>query len=255
MRTEMKPAAVLLLSAVAFVAGAARAQEAPDLVRGRKLFDAHCARCHSIGGTGGEGPSLVRPTLRHAADDATLFTIVQEGIEGTKMPGTWTLSDVETWDVVGYVRSLGRLEPESLSGDPIRGRELFEGRLGCGVCHVVRGEGGVFGPELSDIGLRRGAAHLRESIVEPGATVDPAYVVVTLRTPEGDEIRGARVNEDSFTLQVRDATGELRSFAKRELSGLDKKFGESLMPSYAGELDESELEDLVAYLASLRGTP
>lgn len=249
----MKTSAILLLSALVTGGGIASAQESRDVERGKKLFDAHCARCHGIGGNGGEGPSLVRAELRHAADDASLVTIVQEGIEGTRMPGTWTLSNVETWDIVAYVRSLGRVQPEKLPGDPVRGRALFEGRLGCGVCHVVGGEGGVLGPELSDIGLRRGAAHLHEAIVAPGATVDPAYVVVTARTSGGGEIRGARVNEDSFTLQIRDESGNLRSFTKRELNGMEKRFGESLMPSYAKELDTTEFEDLVAYLASLRG--
>ena len=27
---------------------------------GKQLFDIHCSRCHGIGGTGGEGPSLTR---------------------------------------------------------------------------------------------------------------------------------------------------------------------------------------------------
>ena len=36
---------------------------------GKSLFDAQCARCHGVGGTGGEGPSLAVPILRHAGDD------------------------------------------------------------------------------------------------------------------------------------------------------------------------------------------
>jgi hypothetical protein len=66
---------------------------------------------------------------------------------------------------------------------------------------------------------------------------------------------GLRVNEDSFTLQLRDQAGRIHSFSKLELEGLEKLPGESLMPSYQSELSETGLEDLVAYLASLRGEP
>jgi len=66
-------------------------------------------------------------------------------------------------------------------------------------------------------------------------------------------VRGIRVNEDSFTIQLRDAGNRFHSFRKSELSSLKKEFGESLMPGYASKFTAAELDDLVAYLASLRG--
>jgi hypothetical protein len=62
-----------------------------------------------------------------------------------------------------------------------------------------------------------------------------------------------RVNEYSFTIQVRDATNRFRSFRKRELKVLERQPNRSLMPSYRERLSASELDDLTAYLASLRG--
>ena len=243
-----------LLVAGLLLVGSASAQD-ENLLRGRKLFDSHCARCHNMGGTGGEGPSLARPTLRYAADEEALVKVIQEGIEGTDMPSTWQISDNEVRQIAAYVRSLGRVESTPLPGDRERGRDVFEGASGCGSCHMVGGDGGNLGPDLSDVGLRRGAAYLRESLVSPGATVPERYLLVRAQIRVGEEVVGVRVNEDSFTIQLRDPLGRIHSLSKLELENLDKAFGESLMPSYESDLSQSELEDLVAYLASLRGEP
>ena len=65
-------------------------------------------------------------------------------------------------------------------------------------------------------------------------------------------VRGVRVNEDSFTIQLRDDSNRFRSFRKSDLKELKKEFDVSTMPSYKS-LTAVELDDLVAYLASLRG--
>ena len=120
---------------------------------------------------------------------------------------------------------------------------------------MIEGEGGILGPDLSDVGLRRGAAYLRESLVSPGATIAERFLLVRAQTRAGQEVVGVRVNEDSFTIQLRDQAGRIHSLSKLELQDLEKAFGESLMPSYGSELSAFELDDLIAYLASLRGEP
>ncbi len=241
-------AALLLAADLAF-------PQDETLVRGRKLFDAHCSRCHNMGGTGGEGPSLARPILRHAKDEEALVKVIQEGIEGTEMPGTWMISGNEIRQIAAYVLSLGRVESTPLRGDANRGREMFEGASGCAGCHMVEGDGGNVGPDLSDVGLRRGADYLRQAVLSPGATVAEGFLLVRARTRAGEEVTGLRVNEDTFTIQLRDQAGGIHSLSKLELEGLEKVFSESLMPSYETALSAEELEDLIAYLASLRGEP
>ncbi|HLE69047.1 MAG TPA: c-type cytochrome [Vicinamibacteria bacterium] len=242
----------LLASGLLLLAFVSSAQD-EALLRGRKLFDSHCARCHNMGGTGGEGPSLARPTLPYAADEEALVKVIQEGIEGTDMPGAWQISGNEVRQIAAYVRSLGRVESTPLPGDRERGRDVFEGASGCGSCHIIEGQGGILGPDLSDVGLRRGADYLRESLVSPGATIPERYLLVRAQTRAGEEVVGVRVNEDSFTIQLRDQAGRIHSLSKLELEDLEKAFGESLMPSYGSELRATELDDLIAYLASLRG--
>jgi cytochrome c553 len=52
---------------------------------------------------------------------------------------------------------------------------------------------------------------------------------------------------------VKDLQGKFHSFRKSSLKELRRLKEESPMPSYERLLDAAELDDLVAYLASLRG--
>ena len=79
------------------------------------------------------------------------------------------------------------------------------------------------------------------------------FLQVRLTTQDGREITGARVNEDPFSIQVRDISGRIYSFWKEELKELHKDWGKSPMPSYKDKLTAAETEDLVSYLGSLRG--
>ena len=222
-----------------------------ELTQGQRLFDIHCSRCHGLGGVGGEGPNLMRENLRRSTTDEALLSIVEDGIEGTDMPGAWTLNGQEIRGVAAYVRSLGTVAREDLPGDPARGRDLYDATL-CSTCHVVNGEGIAFGPDLSDIGLLRGSAHLRESIRDPAASVTPRYRTVLVEDAGGAETMGVRMNEDTFTIQILDQAGRLRSFRKTEIRRFELLPEESLMMSYA-DFGDDELDDLVAYLATLRG--
>ena len=226
---------------------------AADLKNGQQLFMAQCARCHGSKGEGGRGAVLAQARLRHAPDDGSLFLVVRDGIKGTEMPAGYALDTRETWQLVAYVRSLGRMAPETVSGDPKHGQELYQTKGHCSQCHIIGGQGGSLGPELSDIGSRRSAAHLRAAILDPGSTLPEGFLAMRLVTKDGRRISGVRLNEDTFTIQVRDLNGGVHSFFKEDLKELQRDTGKSPMPSFRGTLSESEVDDLVAYLVSLRG--
>jgi putative heme-binding domain-containing protein len=234
------------------------ARTASDLVRGQRLFESQCARCHGVKGTGGTGPGLNRARLRRAADDQALFALIKEGIPGTEMDATWQMDAREIRQVASYVRSLGRAEVTPLPGDPARGKAVYA-KGDCSRCHAVRGQGGVLGPDLTDVGARRGAAHLRRILLDPGSAklLDSygylAFLNVQVATGDGRVVQGLRVNEDSFTIQIRDADNRLHSFEKRELAGTKREPAASAMPAYAKTLSASEIDDLIAYLSGLRG--
>ena len=225
-----------------------------DLARGKQLFEAQCSPCHGIQGTGGKGANLVLPTLKHAADDAGLFSIIQDGIDNTGMPRTWQMTDHEIWLVVAHVRSLGRVAVEQLPGDPAQGRALFAAE-GCGGCHIVNGVGGSLGPDLDEVGARRSSGRLRQSLLAPGSALPDGFVMVRAVRADGSVLEGVRVNEDSFTMQLRDLANRFYSVRKQQLQSLEYKSAATPMPGYGDKLSPLEIDHLVAYLASLRGKP
>lgn len=268
MRQSLLTAAICVLAA-----SMSRAQAPPpkplaqptaaDLTHGSKLFVGYCSRCHGADGTGGMGPSLARPRLRRAADEAGIIDILQNGVPGTSMAAAFWLSEREIAQVAAYVRSLGQRPEEPLPGDPARGHDVY-GRSACATCHIVNGEGAGIGPDLSDIGAQRGASFIRRSLIDPAAArperpipYEPysyeAYLMVRAQPRGGTEVTGIRVNEDAFTIQIRDQQG-LHSFRKRELERLVREPGTSLMPSYRDTLRARDLDDLVAFLMTLRVT-
>lgn len=242
-----------------FLTVTARAQSPDDdVAHGKKLYGGHCALCHGQTGTGGKGPSLAQPTLGRAPDDTRLIEVIRSGIPGTEMPGSWQLTPHEATQVAAFVRSLGRVPRVPLPGDAARGKTLYESKGACRACHIIRGEGSSYGPELTEIGLRRSADYLREALLQPGASVPNGFLMVTVTTREGKAspgktIRGIRVAEDSFTIQLRDSGNQFHSFRKSALANLKQEFHTSPMPSYETKFSAAELDDVIAYLASLRG--
>jgi cytochrome c oxidase cbb3-type subunit 3 len=253
----MKYVLFCLVSAMAAMAAVKEAKvklpsSRADLAEGEKLFQNHCALCHGPKGEGGRGPILAQAKLSRAPDDAALLKILEDGIRGTEMPGADSMSEREMKQTAAYVRSLGKVPQKPVPGNPAHGAEIYRGKGACTTCHSIKGEGGISGPDLAGIGGRRSAAYLRESLVDPGKAVPEGYLLVTVSAKDGRSVTGVRVNEDSFSLQIRDASGRSYSFWKNEIAQVDKQRGKSPMPSYKGQLSDDELTDLVAHLASLK---
>lgn len=234
---------------------------AQDLENGETLYRTLCARCHGILGEGGEGPSLKRPTLIHAPDDATLVSVIVGGIPGTGMPGSRQLRGEDGPDVAAYVRSLGQLPPEEMPGDPVAGELVYNSNGNCNSCHIIDGIGTGIGPELSNVGQRRNLEYLRRSVTSPEADqpkiVDRfrgslnAFLTVRIVSEYGT-YEGMRVNEDAFTVQMRDLAGDYYSFVKQDLISYEKALGHSYMPGYDSVLTSQQIDDVVSYLMSLK---
>jgi cytochrome c oxidase cbb3-type subunit 3 len=222
-----------------------------DIALGKKLFAGRCAGCHGPGGDGGKGANLAVSILPRASDDRSLYRIIRYGLPETEMPGS-NMTPTEIWQVAAFVRTLGRLQVEISSGDPRKGGELLRGKAGCLQCHALGVEGGRLGPQLADIGQRRGPAYLREKILDPSKAVPEQFRLVELKTKTGQAVSGIRLNEDTFSIQVRDLNDNLHSFWKEDLSEM-KQDRRTLMPSYRGRLNDRELNDVITYLVGLKG--
>ena len=138
------------------------------------------------------------------------------------------------------------------AGDATAGPALFEGKGECLTCHSIAGHGGSIGPELSKIGITRTRESLRLALVNPSAEIEKEYFTVVVVTKRGQTFRGIALNEDDLSIQIRDATGNPRSFLKDDLKSAPRQ-PISLMPSYAARLSPGEIDDLVSYLRTLRG--
>lgn len=227
---------------------------ADDIGSGKRVYRVHCASCHGADGRGGRGADLASGELYHGATDADLYRNIQDGIPGTEMPANW-LDPKRIWQVMAFVRSLSGTESSSpVRGDASRGQELFRGKGGCLQCHRVGREGGFAGPDLSAVGSRRSPEHLKASIVTPEEEISLDYRIATVSPSNGGVATTGYVrNEDRHYLLLLDLEGRLRSFEKSGFQRVEKE-RRSMMQSYDGVFDERELEDLVAYLASLRKT-
>jgi putative heme-binding domain-containing protein len=221
-----------------------------DRAAGAKIFRSHCASCHGLKGTGGLGPNLTTGTFFHGATDSDLYTNISDGIVGTAMPGQF-FDGTQIWQIVAFVRSLSQA-PAAVStrGNATHGAQLFREK-GCAGCHLVRGEGGIHGPDLSLIGSQRSIDHLRESILDPNAKVAIEYWVAKIIARDGKSYTGFIMNQDTYMMQILDFSRGLLSLSRSDFKdfGIDRS---SAMPSFKGKLSDAEVDDLVSYLASLK---
>lgn len=226
---------------------------AEDEQAGRRLFRAQCAGCHGPDGTGtGAGPNLASGTFVHGGSDEALFRAISKGLPGTTMPA-FSFSGLQIWELVTHVRALGIAHGASENrGDPTAGAAIF--RANCSRCHRAAGEGGLSGPDLTAIGARRSHAELRESIGNPDAQVASEYWSVAATMSAGQTVRGVRLNEDTFSIQIRDENGRLQSLRKGDLKDVEV-IRRSPMPSFAGKLSDAQMDNVIAWLISLGRQP
>jgi putative heme-binding domain-containing protein len=245
----MAVAGVSLL--LAAVPGAAQHETALDIEDGSRAFRSSCQSCHGPDGDLIAGVDLGRGQFKRAVTDEDLVRIIRNGVPGTAMPPV-SMSVEQATRIVAYLRSAAASKRSaSAAGDAMRGKTLFEGKGQCGTCHRVDGAGGGRGPDLSRIGQIRRSSELEQSLVDPDAEVLPNNRSVRVVTRDGATVEGLLLNHDTFTVQLLDSSGALRSFTKVDLKS--QTFVGSPMPPAKGLLSPQDVTDVVSYLVSLKG--
>lgn len=240
----------------------AAAPAAPaDLEQGKRLFAQNCSACHGADAGGGDGPDL--HGVPASLGDPTVQGIIRRGIAGTAMPGSSTVSEKEAANIVAYLRTLNSPTTSGVvTGDPKKGEALYNSS-GCPACHMIAGQGGSIGPELTRVGAVRGATNLKARLQDPGANLPQVgdgpfgskwtqYLMFRAVEKDGRAVEGVRVGEDSFTIVLKDASGKFHGLWKPDLRSLEKEPGKSFMPSFKDKLSAAQQDDLVAYLMSLK---
>ena len=189
-----------------------------DAVRGKAIFEGkgNCVTCHAVNEIGGRsGPDLA--------------LIGARGGRGGPARGPATLPPAPPAIGGGAPANRGAAAPV-VPAPPAPA--------------APRGGGGRGG---------RGAPNpqqIQTSILDPNAEIAAAYRVYQVVTRNGTIVRGTLLNQDTFSLQMRDANDKLVGFQKQDL----REFGflPSPMPSYKDRLTSQEVADVVSYLISVR---
>lgn len=256
--STLAPLVVALGLAATGTAVGAQDQEHPgsysqrDIAAGAQLYTSQCASCHGTNGDTVGGVDLRRGRFRTVSSDEDLKRVVRTGVPGTAMPAS-NFKDPELNAIVAYIRAGFELNGSAVMiGDRARGRTLFEGKGQCDTCHRVGARGPYLAPDLTDVGANRLPVSLQMSMLDPTGTMQPINRPVRIVMKDGRSLRGRRLNEDTYSVQIIDDKERLLSLTKSDMKEYEI-ITQSPMPSYKGKLSTDEIADLVAYLLSLRG--
>ena len=232
-----------------------------DIENGARLYQSSCAGCHGPNGDMVPGIELQRGQFRRATSDTEIMRLIQSGIPGTTMPPS-SFSDAQAGAIVAYLRSVGpaaasasvsgRGSVSVARGEAATGKTIFDGKGQCATCHRVGSSGPRLAPDLSEIGIIRPVTELQRKLVDPNANVRPGNRFVEALTKSGARISGRLLNQDTFTVQLLDASERLVSLSRSDLQEFTF-VKNSPMPSSRDTLTAQEVDDVVAYLVSLKG--
>ena len=134
------------------------------------------------------------------------------------------------------------------AGDPAKGKAVV---ALCQSCHMINGQGGLIGPNLSGAGAMGMEAVIR-NIIDPNAAIEAAYRIFQVKLKAGDVIEAFYVSEDATAYVIRQPGGADRRIPKAEVASA-KYLRRSLMPE--GLLDgftDEQVTDLFATLKTLK---
>ena len=138
------------------------------------------------------------------------------------------------------------ITPEKLAAaDASRGRAVF--KKTCAACHVLYGEGGKIGPELTGSN-RANLDYILLNSVDPSYDVPDAYKMVTIVTVDGLVINGVIAEENGTRLVLKTVERPRLVIAKEDID--ERKISpKSMMPDGQLQLMKTqEVMDLIKYL-------
>ncbi len=223
-----------------------------DIETGSRLYAAQCALCHGVTGDGVNGINLRLGQFRRVASDDDLARVLATGVAGAGMPA-FKFQAAEVNGIIAFIRA--GFDPTGTPvkvGTAAKGQALVDGKGRCLTCHRINGRGIRTAPDLSDIAAVRTPAAIQRSLLDPTSAMLPINRPVRAVTRQGRTIRGRRLNEDMFTVQLMDEEEQLVSLVKADLREYEV-LKTSTMPSAAKTLSPEEIADVMAYLLTLKG--
>jgi PQQ-dependent dehydrogenase (methanol/ethanol family) len=237
----------------------AQPADAAKLEAGKASYESRCVGCHASDGTGGgHGPPIIDVRRSRAATPAALREVIVKGIPDAGMP-PYPMPEAELDAVVAYVTMLKAPAADyPVAGDAAAGERFFVGGK-CSGCHMVRGRGGILGPDLTNLARERKVAQIEQALKDPGGAASassggggrggPArsFRALSVKLRDGRAIRGIAKYEGPLDVGMQGLDGKFYSISKADVAELTRE--KSLMPKV--EATPAEMRNLLAYLTRL----
>ncbi len=216
---------------------------------GRQLYMNSCSGCHGPNAEGGRGPRIAQNGDIRGATDQRLFNSIKNGVRGSDMPPS-THPDEKIWQLVSFVKSVNAPAYETkVDGNVDAGQAIFSGKGGCSGCHMIRGQGGALGPDLTNAGMARSVPQLREAILVPSEKPTEGYSAVTVKTKKGATVKGVAKDNTNYAINVMDASGRLHMLSKLDISEVIFSKRSAMPEDYGQRFSKQEIDDVIAFLS------
>ena len=117
----------------------------------------------------------------------------------------------------------------------------------------MAGEGGVAGPDLTQLGTRFSYKDMLEAIIEPSKTISDQYGATVFYMKEGGSVVGRMISQDNekYTISQNPfALEQVREILKKNVARTKLSEVSPMLPGLINRLNGEELRDLLAYLKS-----
>ncbi|MDZ4852358.1 MAG: PVC-type heme-binding CxxCH protein [Pirellulaceae bacterium] len=175
----------------------------------------------------------------------------------------WLKNPVKPKDPIGNNRSFVKNwkvdDLQTQLADGVRGRSAEIGKrlfteASCASCHKVKGEGGVLGPELTDVFTKwKGdkLAVLRE-VIEPSHKIDEKFAMHLILTTDSQTLSGIVIAEDknSVTLLVNQETKAPLVIPRDDIEEMTKSTASIMPKALLDQYTQDEIFEIIAYLES-----
>jgi cytochrome c oxidase cbb3-type subunit 3 len=221
--------------------------------RGKRLYLQFCINCHGALAKGTEqGPDLIRSvTVLHDKSGSELGPALKKLANHKRDLTSPQVADISQFlkqRVEETIRNRNAVTPPNvLTGDAKAGQSYFA--VKCAACHSANGD-------LAGVSKRYDPVTLQQRFLFPrsggrGAPT-PKRAQVTVTTSSGPPVTGDLERIDDFTVSLRDASGEYRSFRRGPQTKVEIQDPYAPHNQLLDEYTDRDIHNVVAYLETLK---
>jgi cytochrome c oxidase cbb3-type subunit 3 len=244
----------------------------PDAAnRGKTIYFKECITCHGPKARGAnlnaaegqKGTDLVRSlVILHDRYGNQLGPFMKKGHPMQSSVASSSLTGAQIQDLANFLHqrfedTLHR-EPFSkplnvLTGDANAGKSYFNGEGTCSTCHSPTGDLAHIAGKYDPPTLQLKFLFPRMARFGPGgAASTPKPVMATVSQPDGPSVTGELLRIDDFTISLRDAEGQYRSWTRTPELKVQKSDPYDAHNALLDRYTDKNMHDIVAYLETLK---